>query len=33
MELQVLGRYFVILRLLSSLSLPLIAGGIAILIV
>jgi len=33
MELPVMGRYFVILRLLSSVSLPLIAGGIATMIV
>lgn len=32
-ELPVMGSYFVILRLLSSLSLPLIAGAIAMLIV
>lgn len=32
-ELPVMGSYFVILRLLSSLSLPLIAGSIAMLIV
>jgi hypothetical protein len=32
LELPVMGRYFVTLRLLSSVSLPLIAGGIAMLI-
>jgi hypothetical protein len=33
LELPVMGSYFVILRLMSSVSLPLIAGGIAMLIV